>query len=143
MVLPAQQRLRGRGIFDHLYRQGRRFHHGSLLLRVAPAKPELLSAKACPSQPQSLRFAVVISSKVSKRAVVRNRLRRLFHGAFLSYGPQLLPLSTPSWLLLSLQPGAADLSSDLLLREWQAVIQQAGLLDVADTANHTERGDLL
>ena len=123
--LPQRHRLRGRGIFDYLYKQGRRIHGVSLLLRTAPAAPELL--KPGTGEPDSLRFAVVISSKVSKRAVKRNRLRRRLHDAFMSQSfRQDLP---PTWLLLNLRPGAAELSDDNLLKEWSTLIQRAGLTD--------------
>ena len=131
MVLPQRHRLRGRGIFDYLYKQGRRIHGVSLLLRTAPAAPELL--KPGTGEPDSLRFAVVISSKVSKRAVVRNRQRRRLHEDFVqACQPQTRRIRRdypPCWLLLSLKPGAADLGDDELLREWRALLQQAGLID--------------
>jgi ribonuclease P protein component len=70
---------------------------------------------------------VVISSKVSKRAVKRNRLRRRLHDAFLHQAFRSdLP---PTWLLLNLRPGAAELSDDNLLKEWSTLIQRAGLTD--------------
>ena len=74
-----------------------------------------------------LRFGVVISSKVSKRAVKRNRLRRLLHEAFLRQTfRSALP---PTWLLLNVRPGAVELTDDNLLEEWSTLIQRAGLTD--------------
>ena len=126
MVLPQRHRLRGRGIFDYLYQRGQRFQQGLLQLRVAEAAPQLL--REPPGEPErELRFGVVISSKVSKRAVKRNRLRRRLHDAFMNQSfRQDLP---PTWLLLNLRPGAAELSVDNLLKEWFTLIQRAGLTD--------------
>ena len=134
MVLPQRHRLRGRGIFDYLYQQGRRFNRGLLLLRVAPANPQLLSRHGTHSpSSEELRFAVVVSSKVSKRSVVRNRLRRSLHDVFVQAAApatRRFPSEPQShWLLLSLKPGAADLSDDELLREWNALLHQSGLID--------------
>ena len=126
MVLPQRHRLRGRGVFDYLYQRGQRFQQGLLQLRVAEAAPQLLRERPVDLE-RELRFGVVISSKVSKRAVKRNRLRRRLHEAFLrqTFRPDL----PPTWLLLNLRPGAAELSDDNLLKEWSTLIQRAGLTD--------------
>ncbi len=126
MVLPQQHRLRGRGVFEYLYQRGQRFQQGLLQLRVAEAAPQLL--REPPSElERELRLGVVISSKVSKRAVKRNRIRRRLHDAFMNQSfRQDLP---PTWLLLNLRPGAAELSVDNLLKEWFTLIQRAGLTD--------------
>jgi ribonuclease P protein component len=126
VVLPQQHRLRGRGVFEYLYQRGQRFQQGLLQLRVAEAAPQLL--REPPSElERELRLGVVISSKVSKRAVKRNRLRRRLHDAFMNQSfRQDLP---PTWLLLNLRPGAAELSVDNLLKEWFTLIQRAGLTD--------------
>ena len=126
MVLPQRHRLRGRGVFDYLYQRGQRFQQGLLQLRVAEAAPKLLRDPPLELVGE-LRFGVVISSKVSKRAVKRNRLRRRLHEAFLHQAFRSdLP---PTWLLLNLRPGAAELSDDNLLKEWSTLIQRAGLTD--------------
>ena len=126
MVLPQRHRLRGRGVFDYLYQRGQRFQQGLLQLRVADAAPKLLREPPTELEGE-LRFGVVISSKVSKRAVKRNRLRRRLHEAFLRQAFRSdLP---PTWLLLNLRPGAAELSDDNLLEEWSTLIQRAGLTD--------------
>ena len=126
MVLPQRHRLRGRGVFDYIYQRGQRFQQGLLQLRVADAATELLREPPETLEGE-LRFGVVISSKVSKRAVKRNRLRRLLHNAFLRQKFRSdLP---PTWLLLNLRPGAAELGDDNLLKEWSTLIQRAGLTD--------------
>ena len=126
MVLPQRHRLRGRGVFDYLYQRGQRFQQGLLQLRVAEAAPKLLRDPPLELEGE-LRFGVVISSKVSKRAVKRNRLRRRLHEAFLRQ--KFRSNLPPTWLLLNLRPGAAELSDDNLLKEWFTLIQRAGLTD--------------
>ena len=126
MVLPQRHRLRGRGVFDYLYQRGQRFQQGLLQLRVAAAAPQLLREPPQDLE-RELRLGVVISSKVSKRAVKRNRLRRRLHEAFVRQRFRSdLP---PTWLLLNLRPGAAELGDDNLLKEWSTLIQRAGLTD--------------
>lgn len=79
MALPKRHRLRGHRAIDRLHRQGKRHHSAHLLLRVVPAEPSLLAEPDRRAPPSAWRCALVISAKVHKRAVVRNRLRRLLH----------------------------------------------------------------
>ena len=79
MVLPKSMRLKGHRCFDLLYREGKRYHQPSILLRVVKADPRLYKLKACLLESNDCRCAIAISNKVSKKAVLRNRLRRLIH----------------------------------------------------------------
>ena len=67
---------------------------------------------------------MVVSGKVSRRAVVRNRLRRRLHAHLLAHPPSG---GAPLWLLLSLRPGSAELSTDALLGECDDLLRRAGL----------------
>jgi len=124
-------RLRGHRCFDHLHRKGKRFHGTLMVLRKASAHHSLLKRPATPggsdNRPRSraCRVAVVISSKVSKRAVIRNRLRRLLHDHLRSKFEHA-PEHSSVWLLVSLKPGAATEDHDLL-EECDRLLVQAGL----------------
>lgn len=63
-MITRQHRFHGRGSLNYVYRKGRQIRGGSLSLRYAPSKRP------------DYRLAVVVSRKVSKSAVVRNRIRR-------------------------------------------------------------------
>tara|TARA_B100001093_G_scaffold301514_1_gene287574 strand:- start:108 stop:509 length:402 start_codon:yes stop_codon:yes gene_type:complete len=131
MVLPASMRLRGYRCFDHLHQKGKRFHGTLMVLRKASANHFLLKRPTtpvespCPQRSQACRVAVVISSKVSKRAVIRNRLRRLLHDHLRSRFEHA-PEHASVWLLVSLKPGAATEDHDLL-EECDRLLVQAGL----------------
>mgnify|MGYP006274995039 FL=1 len=128
MVLRRDQRLRGRFVFDRLYQKGRRLHGQLMVLRTLPAEPELLKPDPRDHHPHSARLAVVVSSKVHKRAVRRNRLRRLLHDHL------QVVLQAPSepgsarWLLISLKPGSADADPQALLGECSELLAKAGLI---------------
>ena len=129
MVLPASMRLRGHRCFDHLHRRGQRFHGALMVLRTVSARHSLLkhSSAAPISGPAATtcRVAVVISNKVSKRAVVRNRLRRQLHD-HLRTRFEHAPEHATTWLLVSLKPGAVAEEHDLL-EECDRLLEQAGL----------------
>jgi len=124
MALPPQHRLRGHRPFDRLYRQGRRLHGELMVLRVLPAEPSLLPPDVQRHPASAWRFGVVVSSKVHKRAVRRNRLRRLLQAELMRQQPSC---DSPQWLLLSLKPGSADAEPDQLLGEWRQLLRKAGL----------------
>ena len=125
MALPQRHRLKGQRVFDRVYQKGRRIHGFYLVLRILEALPGLLPAEqqACPPSPW--RCGVVVSSKVHKRSVRRNRLRRLLHAHLLAQPIEAGERSL--WLLLSLKPGSADLPSQALLGECSQLLHQAGL----------------
>ena len=124
-------RLRGHRCFDHLHRRGKRYHGTLMVLRKASASNGLLRRQTAarqsnvPFASSTCRVAVVISSKVSKRAVVRNRLRRRLHDhlrARFEHAPEHANI----WLLVSLKPGAVAEEHDLL-EECDRLLEQAGL----------------
>jgi len=124
VALPQQHRLKGRRVFDRLYRLGRRYQGPGLLLRVLAADPSLLPPGTPPTA-SPWRCGIVVSGKVSKLAVRRNRLRRLFHDHLRRHPPAP---SQPLWLLITLKPGCLERSEDQLLGECVQLLRQAGLL---------------
>ena len=100
-----------------------------MVLRRVSARHSLLkhSSAAPISGPAATtcRVAVVISSKVSKRAVVRNRLRRRLHNHLRSRFEHT-PEHAAIWPLVSLKPGAAT-EEHVLLEECDRLLEQAGL----------------
>ena len=125
MSLPQRHRLRGKRPFDRLYRQGRRLHGELMVLRLLQAQAELLPPSDRNRSPSPWRCAVVVSGKVSKRSVRRNRLRRLLHAHLLRQAPKG---THPLWLLLSLKPEAATTEEPRLLEECTNLLRKAGLL---------------
>ncbi len=112
-------------MFDRVYQKGRRLHGPFLVLRIHESQPQLLPPQQQHAPPSPWRCGVVVSSKVHKRAVRRNRLRRLLHAHLLAQ-----PIHTGQrclWLLLSLKPGSADQPPEALLGECSQLLQQAGL----------------
>ena len=126
MVLPRDQRLRGRFVFDRLYQRGQRLHGTWMAVRCLEAEPSLLRPDRRDTTPGSHRVAVVVSSKVSKRSVQRNRLRRLLHGHVSGLLRQRPP-EGGQWLLISLKPGSETADPAALLGECSSLLAQAGL----------------
>lgn len=117
-MIGRRHRFLGRGSLRHLFRRSRTITDpaGRLRLRWAPN----------PRQPAS-RLAVIVSKKISKRAVVRNRIRRRL---FELWRPHLPGLEPPVDLALVVQQAGladcppaelAELNRQLLSRLRQAL----------------------
>tara|TARA_Y100001968_G_scaffold267892_1_gene258025 strand:- start:755 stop:1123 length:369 start_codon:yes stop_codon:yes gene_type:complete len=120
-------RLKGYKCFNHLYKEGHRYYGSCLVLRVAKAKPILLKVPNQKSNLNSLKCAVSISHKVSKKAVERNKLRRLFHNYFTQIFEKV-NTNNSNWFLLSLKPICSEKDSENLLKECEHLLLKSGLL---------------
>ena len=126
MVLPRHMRLKGHRCFDFIYKQGSRFYSPSMVLRVTNAntKPQVKgnNSKTRPS----IKCAISISNKVSKKSVTRNKLRRLFHH-HLSQKLSNISNEKEVWALISLNPSCIKNSNSNLLKECDKLLIKAGI----------------
>lgn len=124
MALAKLYRLRHWRDFQFAYQQGRRYSGQFFtLFRLKQFSPKnkLPQPKLIPT-----RLGVSISQKVSKKAVVRNRLKRQILGGFQT----LLPNLAPGWrLVIVVKPGAIGCSYDDFLRELKQLLIQAEVLN--------------
>ena len=127
MVLPQSMRIKGHKSFNYLYKSGHRFNSSSMVLRVARAQPHLSNKIQKNTNNQSIRFAIVISNKVSKKAVLRNRLRRLFHD-HLKSRLYLSKEQTNKWALLTLRANTSISDFNPLKKECDYLLRSAGLI---------------
>ena len=97
-----------------------------MVLRVAAGDSNLLRRELRGIQERTCRCALVISNKVSKRSVMRNRLRRLLHDHLRLRFEQRSDLAG-RWLLISLRPEAAEAEPTQLLEECDSLLRSAGL----------------
>lgn len=138
MGLPQPHRLKRRDDFGRLYQKGSRYKSKHLTLRVLKRNRVLpLTSKALPapglgaSTGKSLRHlptrvGISISSKVDKRAVVRNRIRRRIQAAI----RQLLPRLLPNWdLLVVPHPDAVQCDYLQFLQELEQLLINAEVID--------------
>lgn len=115
MGLPKAHRLKHWRDFRMVYRKGKRFHGKHLVLIALEHSRE--------SQP--IQIGISISRKVSKKAVVRNRLkRRLRHICRLS-----LPEMKPQWqLIIIVRSSAVRCEYEDFLRELKQLLINAEVL---------------
>ena len=97
-----------------------------MVLRVTKANKKIQSKKINSEFNSSIKFAISISNKVSKKSVIRNRLRRLFHH-HLSSSLSKIEYEEEIWAFISLKPSSMQNSSSTLLKECDKLLNKAGL----------------
>ena len=126
MVLPKHMRLKGHKCFDYIYKKGSRFYSPSMVLRVTNANTKLHSIERKSKINPSIKCAISISNKVSKKSVTRNKLRRLFH-QHLSYRLSNMLVDKETWAFFSLKPSCMKNSDSTLLKECDKLLTKAGI----------------
>ena len=126
MVLPKQMRLKGHRCFDFIYKEGSKFYSSSMILRVTKASTKNPVKRISTYQRSSIKCAISISNKVSKKSVIRNKLRRLFHHHLSSKLSNMEPVNE-IWAFLSLKPSCMSYTSDALLKECDKLLFKAGI----------------
>ena len=127
MVLPKTMRIKGYRSFDYIHRTGVRYNSTSMLLKIAKARNDLIQKKDPLSKPtSSCRCAISISNKVSKKAVIRNNLRRILH-EHLKLRLLNEANSKNNWILISLRPNSLDKGHATLLKEVDKLLFKAGI----------------
>jgi len=137
VALPKANRLKSRKDFQAVFKEGIRRHSSYFTLRaLKPSFSKKSSLDTAPETTQltdaahleSTKFGISISTKVSKRAVVRNRIKRQITVALY----QLLPRLSPGWrLVVVVKPTAAEAEcvSQQFLQELEQLLAQAEVLD--------------
>ena len=119
MGLPKGNRLKRRQDFQQLYRQGIPYKSPHLILRALP-----ISRKPDTASPVPTKIGIAVSQKVSKKAVVRNRIKRQIRAAI----GTLLPSLSPGWkVAIAVRPQAVECKYEHFLRELKQLLKQAEL----------------
>ncbi|MEO0933738.1 MAG: ribonuclease P protein component [Cyanobacteria bacterium J06641_2] len=137
MALPKSNRLKSRHDFRAVFREGFRCHGDYMTLRALPPrddKPPFSDTShengedKTHSNINPPKIGISISTKVSKKAVVRNRLKRQI--AAVLY--ELLPKLAPQWrLVVVVKPTAAqqECGSKQFLQELEELLVKAEVIN--------------
>ncbi|MBF2074982.1 MAG: ribonuclease P protein component [Synechococcales cyanobacterium C42_A2020_086] len=125
MALPKEHRLKRRQEFNAVYQQGWRRSSPHLTLRgmrLAAAS----DAQAGGTLLKPTQIGISISQRVSKQAVVRNRIKRQLRAIL----RQLLPYMAPGWrLIVVVKPGAAQCGYEQFLQELKQLLINAEVIN--------------
>ena len=127
MALPLHMRLKGYRTFDYIYKNSLKYYGKLMTFKVARSNPEILLSHKISKTSNNFRIAISISKKVSKKAVHRNKLRRILQGWLLS-NIQKINNHKPYWLLVNLRDGSSKNDKSKLLTEFQNLMFKSGLI---------------
>ena len=127
MALPRNMRLKGHRTFDYIHKNSLKYHGKLMTFKVARSNPDILISHKLRCTSNNLRVAIAISKKVSKKAVDRNKIRRILQ-EWLLKNIQKINSHKPYWLLVNLKFGDFYNDKDKLLEEFQNLMFKSHLI---------------
>ena len=127
MALPKDMRLKGHRTFNYIHQNSKKYHGRLMTFKVARSNPEILQSHKITSNTKNLRVAISISKKVSKKAVERNKIRRILQ-EWLLKNIQKINNHKPYWLLVNLKIGDFCNDKSRLLEDFQNLMFKSRLI---------------
>ena len=127
MALPKNMRLKGHRTFNYIHKNSIKYHGEFMTFKVAKSNPEILFSHKFKNTSNNLRVAIAISKKISKKAVIRNKLRRVLQ-EWLMKNIQKINSHKPHWLLVNLKIGDFYNDENKLLEEFQNLMFKSHLI---------------
>ena len=127
MALPKQLRLKGHRTFKYLHKNSKKYYGKLIDFKIAKSFPQILVSHKNYSSNNNFKIAISVSKKVSKKSVVRNKIRRLLHKYFLKNFKNEHN-HIPYWVLVNLKSGDSYDYESELLEEFQTLLFRTGIL---------------
>ena len=126
MALPKAMRLKGHRTFDYIHKNSVKYYGKLMTLKIARSNPKILISHKNINSLNNFKIAIAVSKKVSKKAVARNKIRRVLQDCLLkNFSPE--NNHKPYWLLVNLKSGDFYNDKTKLLEEFQHLIFKSGL----------------
>ncbi len=127
MALPNNMRLKGHRTFSYIHNNSKKYHGKLMTFKLAKSNPKILSSHKLKSTSNNLKIAIAISKKVSKKAVDRNKIKRIMQDWVLS-NIKKINSHKPYWLLVNLKIGDFCNDKNRLLEEFQNLMFKSRLI---------------
>ena len=127
MALPRDMRLRGYRTFNYIHKNSIKYHGKLMTFKLAKSNPKIILSHKRRCTSNNLRIAIAISKKVSKKAVVRNKIRRILQEWLLT-NIQKINSHKPYWLLVNLNFRDFCNDKNKLLEEFQNLMFKSHLI---------------
>ena len=127
MALPKSMRLKGHRTFDYIHKNSVKYYGKLMTFKIARSNQQILRSHRLSNCTNNFKVAIAISKKVSKKAVERNKIRRILH-EYLLENIQKYKNHKPYWLLVNLKIGDFYNDKSKLLEEFQYLMFKSGLI---------------
>ena len=127
MALPKDMRLKGHRTFNYIHKNSTTYYGKLMTFKVARSNPEILLTHNLTNTSNKLKIAIAISKKVSKKAVERNKLRRILQ-EWLIKNIKKINNHKPYWLLVNLKFGDFCNDESRFLEEFQNLMFKSRLI---------------
>ena len=127
MALPKYMRLKGHRTFNYIHKNSTTYHGKLMTFKVAKSNPKILLSHKIINPQNNLRIAFAVSKKVSKKAVDRNKIRRIMQ-EWLLINIKKINNHKPYWLLVNLRNGDIYNDKNRLLEEFQNLMFKSRLI---------------
>ena len=126
MALPKAMRLKGHRTFDYIHKNSVKYYGELMTLKIARSNPKILASHKSIYSLDNFKLAISISKKVSKKAVIRNKIRRILQDCLLKNLSQENN-HKPYWLLVNLKSSDSYNDKIKLLEEFKHLLYMSGL----------------
>ena len=126
MALPKAMRLKGHRTFDYIHKNSVKYYGKLMTFKIARSNPKILISHKNIYSLDNFKIAITISKKVSKKAVERNKIRRILQAGLLKNFSQENN-HRPYWLLVNLKYNDFHNNKIELLEEFQHLVFKSGL----------------
>ena len=127
MVLPKQMRLKGHRTFKYIHKNSKKYYGKLMDFKIAKSYPQILLSHKNDSFNKNFKLAITVSKKVSKKSVIRNKIKRMLHEYFLKNFKSDYN-HIPYWVLVNLKNGNSNNYETELIMEFQTLLLKTGLL---------------
>ena len=127
MALPKKMRLKGHRTFKYIHKNSKKYYGKLMDFKIAKSSPQILSSHKNNKFINNFKLAITVSKKVSKKSVVRNKLRRILQENLLKNFKEEYN-HIPCWVVVNLKSGIFCNYETELLKEFQTLFFKTVLL---------------
>ena len=127
MALPKNMRLKGYRTFRYIHRNSNKYYGKFMEIKIAKSCPQILLSHKNNSFINNFKLAITVSKKVSKKSVIRNKIRRILHENFLKNFKSDYN-HIPYWVIVNLKSVNFFNYETELLKEFQTLLFKTVLL---------------